>query len=191
MKFTTTSVTTPKEILANDHYVAIPYDCSSLTPNGDGIIPAGTVIPANDATAVGVLLYDVNKAENPNGAIVIHGFVKKSKLPAAPASAAITALTALGINFVDDNGIPLTAKFAVTYDLNGATGTAVTDASSPYAYGTNVTVKTAPTVTVYPGDNDAFDKWNTKADGTGKDYAASSTFAITGNTKLYAIYKKA
>lgn len=86
MKFTTTSVATPKEILANDHFVAIPYDCSSLTPNGEGIIPAGTVVPANDATAVGVLLYDVKKADDPNGAIVIHGFIKKSKMPVAPAT---------------------------------------------------------------------------------------------------------
>lgn len=86
MKYTTTSVTTPKEILANDHYVAIPYDCSSLTANSDGIVPAGTIVPSNDAKAIGVLLYDVKKADNPNGAIVIHGFIKKSKLPAAPAT---------------------------------------------------------------------------------------------------------
>ena len=44
------------------------------------------MIPANDATAKGVLLHDVVKAENPNGTIVIHGFIKKAKLPAAPAS---------------------------------------------------------------------------------------------------------
>lgn len=85
MKFKTTNVAGTKEILANDHYVAIPYDCSAITANADGIIPAGTIIPANDATAIGVLLWDVNKAGNPNGTIVIHGFVKKSKLPVAPA----------------------------------------------------------------------------------------------------------
>ena len=32
-----------------------------------------------------VLLSDVDKAGNPNGTIVIHGFIKKSKLPVAPA----------------------------------------------------------------------------------------------------------
>lgn len=85
MKFKTTNVAGTKEILANDHYVAISYDCSAITANADGIIPAGTIIPANDATAIGVLLWDVDKAGNPNGTIVIHGFVKKSKLPVAPA----------------------------------------------------------------------------------------------------------
>jgi hypothetical protein len=85
MKFTNTAVPRTGEILFNDHYVAIPYDCSSISANSDGVIPAGTLIPANDATAIGVLLYDVVKKENPNGAIVIHGFIKKDKLPEAPA----------------------------------------------------------------------------------------------------------
>lgn len=87
MKYTTSAVTRPVEILHNDHYVAIPYDCSAISANGEGVIPAGTIIPANDATAIGVLLNDVIKAENPNGTIVIHGFIKKSKLPAAPDAA--------------------------------------------------------------------------------------------------------
>lgn len=85
MKFTNTTVTRPVEILANDHYVAIPYDCSKLSADSDGIVKGGTIVPKNDASAIGVLLYDVNIKENPNGAIVIHGFIKKSKLPMAPA----------------------------------------------------------------------------------------------------------
>lgn len=87
MKFKTTGFVNTKEILANDHYVAIPYDCSALSADADGVIKAGTIVPANDATAIGVLLSDVVKADNPNGTIVIHGFIKKSKLPAAPNSA--------------------------------------------------------------------------------------------------------
>lgn len=87
MKFTGKTVPQGKMILANDHYVAIPYDCTSLTSLAvDGVIPEGTFIPANDATAKGVLLTPVVLAENPNGTIVIHGFIDKSKLPAEPAS---------------------------------------------------------------------------------------------------------
>ena len=55
MKFTNTNITNTKEILYNDHYVAIPYDCSKLTADSDGIIKAGTIIPANDDTAIGIL----------------------------------------------------------------------------------------------------------------------------------------
>lgn len=86
MKYTTNAVTPKVEILHNDHYVGMPYDCSAIAANDQGIIPAGTIVPKNDATAIGVLLHDVVKAENPNGTIVIHGFIKKSKLPAQPAS---------------------------------------------------------------------------------------------------------
>lgn len=98
MKFTQRKIPLGQNILANDHYVAIPYDCTALTSLAtDGIIPAGTMIPANDATAKGVLLTDVVLAENPNGTIVIHGFIKKSKMPAAPADTVKLAQ----ITFVD------------------------------------------------------------------------------------------
>lgn len=97
MKFTAKEVTQGVNILANDHYVAIPYNCSEIAAT-DGVVKAGTVIPANDATAIGVLLNDVYPNENPNGAIVIHGFIDKSKMPVEPASAAITALK--GITFM-------------------------------------------------------------------------------------------
>ncbi len=86
MKFSHTAVTRTAEILHNDHYVAMPYDCSAIEANAEGVIPAGTIVPKNDATAVGVLLHNVVKADDPNGTIVIHGFIKKSKLPAQPAS---------------------------------------------------------------------------------------------------------
>ena len=94
MKYSTTKFVEDKIILANDHYVAIPYDCTELTALAtDGVIKAGTIIPANGATAVGVLLTDVILAENPNGTIVVHGFIKQDKLPTAPDSAAVTALS--------------------------------------------------------------------------------------------------
>lgn len=85
MKFTEKSVPQGKNILANDHYVAIPYNCSSLTSLAtNGVIPEGTIIPSNDDKAKGVLLNPVVLAENPTGTIVIHGFIVKSKLPTAP-----------------------------------------------------------------------------------------------------------
>lgn len=92
MKFTSKAVTAPKEILYNDHFVGDTYNCSAIATNEKGIVPAGTIVPANDATAEGVLLYDVKPEDNPNGTIVIHGFIKKSVLPAVPSEAAMTAL---------------------------------------------------------------------------------------------------
>lgn len=190
MKFSKTDVVTRTEILANDHYVAIEYDCSLLTALAtNNVIKAGTLIPSNDGNAIGVLLYDVDLSKNPNGAVVVHGFIRQAKLATPPTQAAVNALIGKGVQFIDAYNKPQIQKYSVKYDLNGATGTAITDANSPYAYGSTVTASTAPTVTVYPTGTTQFDKWNTKADGTGTSYAASATFAITDNVTLYAIYK--
>jgi hypothetical protein len=62
MKFTEKSVTMPLEILYNDHFVGIPcmVPNAGVTPDADSkkIVKAGTIYPANDATAKGVLLHD-------------------------------------------------------------------------------------------------------------------------------------
>lgn len=185
MKFTNKNVTQPKEILANDHYVAIPYDCSAIAANSDGVIPAGTIIPANGTTAIGVLLSDVVKEENPNGTIVIHGFIKNSKLPTTPSTEATTALKS--VTFVTDTGLPITTKFVVTYDANGGTGS-ITDSSSPYNYGSEVTVKSSTGITAPTGKT--FSGWALTADATTKndDYDPNDKFTITNNITLYAVY---
>lgn len=187
MKYTNTNLASDNGVLYNAHYVAVPYDCTALSALAtNGVIPAGTVIPANDATAFGVLLHDVTLVENPNGTVVVDGFINVDKLPAAPAAAAIAALPK--ITFMNANG-RMVKKVSVKYDLNGATGTAVTDSSSPYAYGSTVTVKSAPTISTYPTGTTQFDAWNTQPDGSGTSYAPAATFTITDDTTLYAIYK--
>lgn len=100
MKYTTKTITQGAEILANDHYVAVECDCTDFsTLATDGVIKAGTIIPANDETAKAVLLNDVVIAENPNGTAVVHGFIRKGKLPAAVDAEAKKALAQ--ITFLD------------------------------------------------------------------------------------------
>lgn len=86
----TTKYTNSKEILAvADHYVAIKKtfkmnDEAATTVNGRKIVKAGTVYPKNDATAVGMVLNDVDVTEgDADGALLVHGFVDKDKLPEA------------------------------------------------------------------------------------------------------------
>lgn len=76
MKFTKSTVSGTIEILAADDFSAIP-----VTISGSEIIKAGMPVKA-DGTAVpdgtgaaGILLYDMNPAENPNAAIVVSGIV--------------------------------------------------------------------------------------------------------------------
>ena len=98
MKFESTKVSTRKNILANDHYAAISYDCSKVATDESKIIKAGTVVPANDATAMGILLNDVDLNRDPNGAVLIHGFVAKSRLKEEISSEAkLSQITVLDI----------------------------------------------------------------------------------------------
>lgn len=90
---------TGKQILVfPDHYVSVAHtflkdDAAAVSVDGRKVIKAGTIYPANDATAKGVVWtdYDVTNGDV-TGALVIHGFVKTAALPAAPADAAKTAL---------------------------------------------------------------------------------------------------
>lgn len=184
MKYTNTNLAYDKGVLYNAHYVAVPYDCTDLSALAtNGVIPAGTVIPANDATAFGVLLHDVTLAENPNGTVVVDGFINVDKLPTAPVAAAIAALTK--ITFMDKNG-RMVKKCAVKYSKGeAASGTAPTDGSSPYSYGDTVTVLGNTGSLVGPTGTTVFYGWS---DGKGNDYAASDTFTIEDDTVLTAVF---
>ncbi len=64
-----------------------------VTENGRKIVKAGTVIPANDATAEGICHYDVDVTKGDvSGSIVIHGFIKEVLMPAQPTAEAKAAL---------------------------------------------------------------------------------------------------
>lgn len=120
-----------KQILAiPDHYVALGFKHPIAASGSEGlavlvdghyIVKAGTIYPANDATAIGVVLndYDVTYGDAMM-AVVMHGFIKTAALPAAPSAdtpasqsgttpfaytaavpGAKTALTLRGIVFVD------------------------------------------------------------------------------------------
>jgi uncharacterized repeat protein (TIGR02543 family) len=76
--------------------------------------------------------------------------------------------------------------FTVTYFSTNADGspTAPVDSSSPYNYGSTVTVKAAPSP-AWTRTGYTFSGWNTESNGTGIDRAFNSTFVITANTNLY------
>lgn len=83
MRFAKSVVGGTVEILAADDFVGIPI---KLTESG--VVKAGTAITAAGAKtttytdAAGILLYDVDTAENPNGTIVVQGVIDKTKADA-------------------------------------------------------------------------------------------------------------
>lgn len=91
--------------LASEKYVAFTYQISDsgVSANADGrkIVPAGTVWPANDATAVGLLHDDVDVTTGPQpGSVIVDAWVLESRLPVAPAAAAKTAMKAINFKTV-------------------------------------------------------------------------------------------
>lgn len=93
---------TPQILATPDHYVALGFKhakADAATPglatlvDGRYVVKAGTIYPANDSTAVGVVLndYDVTDGDAMM-AVVIHGFIKTAALPAVPTAEAVAAL---------------------------------------------------------------------------------------------------
>ena len=94
--------TTGKQILVfPDHYVGLAQtflknDAAAATIDGRKIIKAGTIYPANDATALGVVFNDVDVTNgDASGTLIVHGFIKKAALPANPSANAKSALKAI------------------------------------------------------------------------------------------------
>lgn len=95
MKFTTKEYDSAKHILAvPDHYVAIARTAAKATAAADGgmvvsengrfIIKAGTVYPANNENAIGLVMQDYDVTDSDASmAIIIHGFVREDRLPKA------------------------------------------------------------------------------------------------------------
>ena len=70
---------------------------------GKKIVKGGTIYPANDATAIGIVFEDIDVTEDlvRPGSVIIAGRILKNRLPVAPSEEALTALKASGIYFDD------------------------------------------------------------------------------------------
>lgn len=95
-KSTTEKHSVRPEILASDHFTT--QTCTVTTAMGvdvDGrkIVKAGTIFPANDATAVGIIFHDVDVTDGDQPAAYIdHGAVYINRLPVAPDALALPVL---------------------------------------------------------------------------------------------------
>lgn len=103
MEFKKSTYGSAKGILAHpDHYHAIGVTHARATADVSGlatlvgtryVVKAGTIYPANDATAIGVVLNDIDVTDGDgNMAVVLHGFIKLSAIPAVPSADAAAAM---------------------------------------------------------------------------------------------------
>ena len=115
MKFSQTTVGGGVEILASKDYQAIPIEVA--TPGSGTVVKAGTPLTADGESttgsgAKGILLYDVDTAENPNGSMVVIGIIN-SKV--AQEHSGVTYASALY------SALPAVI-FRENIGVNGATG---------------------------------------------------------------------
>lgn len=115
MLFNDTTIAGNVEILASKDFQAIPIKVA--TPGSGTVVKAGTPLTADGESttgsgAVGVLLYDVDTAKNPNGAAVVIGIIDATK---AQAHSAVTYVDALY------SALP-GVIFRTNIGVNGATG---------------------------------------------------------------------
>jgi len=98
--------------------------------DGTKYVPAGAIIPSNDANAKGILYenIDVTTGDMP-GSIVTRGQVYTDRLPASPESAAVSALTGIGFTATSPatNRPNFEVKMLATLTVQSAAGTAVGD----------------------------------------------------------------
>lgn len=73
---------------------------------GNKIVPAGTVLPKNDATAKGILFEDVDVTTGDHeGALIVGGRIYSDCLEGELDSGAKTALEGIGIRFFTTTGV--------------------------------------------------------------------------------------
>jgi len=82
MNYSKTSYGGTIEILASKDFQAIPVTVAE--PGAGTVVKAGTPLNASGESttgsgAVGILLYDVDTAKNPNGAAVVQGIIDATK----------------------------------------------------------------------------------------------------------------
>lgn len=115
MKFQTNTYGGTVEILASNEFQAIPVKVAA--PDSGTVVKAGTPLTIEGAAttgsgAVGILLYDVDTAANPNAAAVVQGIIDATK---AQAHSGVTYVSALY------SALP-GVIFRTNIGANGATG---------------------------------------------------------------------
>lgn len=95
MNFAKTSYGGTVEILASKDFQGIPIKVA--TPETGTVVKAGTPLTAagvatTGSGAIGILLYDVDTAKNPNAAVVVQGIIDAAK---AQSHSGVTYVSAL------------------------------------------------------------------------------------------------
>ena len=140
-------------------------------------VPANETAIATDATAA-------------RAGCFIDGVVKESA-GNVPTTAQKLILRKQGIVFKPDaTATAFANSYTVTYKANNAITPAEADVVKAEIAGATHTVlnNSDASLSFTAPAGKSFSKWNTKADGSGTDYAAAATITMTADVELYAVW---
>lgn len=188
MNFSKKTVGGDVEILASKDFQAIPIKVA--TPGEGTVVKAGTPLTSagastTGASAVGILLYDVDTALNPNGAIVVQGIIDSEKAQAHCGVSYNTSdlKSALPGIVLRDNIKALSGNAHLSSLSIGSLVLVPTFDKGTYAYETS-TANTSDTVTVATDDAGASAVIKLGSTTVSSGSAASWTASTTNNLTI-------
>lgn len=195
MKFESTSIGGSVEILASKDFQAVP-----VCVQGEDTVLAGTPLTMDgeqivEGTADGVLLYDVNVDDNPNGALVVAGIIDVVKVAKHNPGANLNSVslpdtiilrnnvravkTNANLSALSIGALTLTPTFDPDVTVYTATTSNAADAvNATAADGGSIVIKNGAT-TVTNGGNAS---WS-----AGENTLTVTVTAEGGNTKTYTV----
>ena len=189
VKYVEVGASTQKNIFARpDGIVAYAFKHAKATAsvpglatqiNGRYIVQAGTIYPANDTTAIGIVVndYDVTDGDKVL-AVAIQADVYTAALPEAPSSNAIAALK--GINF-----LPFAGTNIPVWDTDNITG-ATYVAESTDATTKTVAVKFKQRIGFRSGATEK-EKWTITGESTTKVTVDSIALSDDGYSAIFTL----
>jgi len=81
--------------LKSQHFISFTQQADdTMAGVVDGVLPAGSIYPANDSTAIGVTINDVDVSKGAREVgVIVEGYIISDRLPVAPSADAIAAMT--------------------------------------------------------------------------------------------------
>jgi len=159
-----------------------------VTRGGRTIVPMGAVIPANGATAKGILYEDIDVTDgDAMGSIVTRGVIYGDRLPAALESAAATALTGIKVATAPVVFRPaifgkLAAITVASVEGTSAGDTKITASGYTLKSGESLVYKVADAATEVKAGDDVTD-WTALTNGSDVTAATGKVITVAAKDK--------
>lgn len=162
---------------------------SQISTSYDLVVLNENIDTGNDGTAIAEVAAAYREGTFIEGKVTYDD----SSTPTAVTEAHKVVLRLFGIKFaqsVESSGTFANGPVTITYVANNAVTPAEADVAIEAQRGSTYTIlnNSAENLSFTAPATKEFKKWNTKADGSGTDYAAAASYTASADLKLYAVW---